>query len=283
MHDYYRIAKALQYIHTNMHQQPRLNEVAAHVHLSPFHFQRIFSEWAGVSPKKFLQYLTLEHAKMILDQQESTVYDATYESGLSSTGRLHDLFVRIEGMTPGQYKNGGQHLSIQYSLQSCQFGNYLVASTSAGVCNLLFFENSAWLVEQELRSIWPNARIFEGEDDHHQAVGRFFEKNGREPGRLKLHLKGTPFQIKVWEALLRIPEGSLASYSVIAKSIEKPSAQRAVGSAIGKNPIGYIIPCHRVIRRLGGIGGYRWGRVRKMAMIGWEAAQLIEPAVEQPE
>ncbi|MBS1598082.1 MAG: methylated-DNA--[protein]-cysteine S-methyltransferase [Bacteroidetes bacterium] len=273
MHDYYRVAEALKYIKDNMQDQPNLDKIAKNIHVSPFHFQRIFTDWAGISPKKFLQYISVEHAKKILKQNGTSVYDAAYDTGLSGTGRLHDLFVNIEGMTPGEYKNGGKNLSIQYSFHECQFGNFVVASTSAGICNLLFFEKSAFTAEKELRSLWPNASFFEGENLHHKSVQKFFENDFSQVNKIKLHLKGTPFQLKVWEALLRIPEGHLSSYSDIAGLIHQPTAQRAVGTAIGNNPVGFIIPCHRVIKNLGGIGEYRWGAARKMAMIGWEAAK----------
>jgi O-6-methylguanine DNA methyltransferase len=273
MHDYYRIAQALQYIKDNMQRQPGLEDIANSVHVSPYHFQRLFTDWAGVSPKKFLQYISIEHAKQVLKQQDATVYDAAYETGLSGTGRLHDLFVSIEGMTPGEYKNGGKHLSIQYSFHESRFGNYLIASTAAGICNLLFFEHSAAAIVQELQRLWPQAKLFEGENNYHKQVQQFFEEDFSHHQKIKLHLKGTPFQIKVWESLLRIPEGRLTTYTQIAQSIQQPAAQRAVGSAIGANPIGFIIPCHRVIKTVGNIGEYRWGAARKMAMIGWEASQ----------
>lgn len=273
MHDYYRIAEALNYISDNREHQPNLEAIAEQVHLSPFHFQRLFSDWAGVSPKKFLQYISVEHAKEVLRKKSASVYEAAYDTGFSSTGRLHDLFVNIEGMTPGQYKNGGENLTIHYSFHECQFGNYLLASTQVGICNILFFEKSAQAVADELRELWPNARLIESAGPHDEPVKAFFKKSLIIDTPLHLHVKGTGFQIKVWEALLRIPEAALASYSDIARSIEKPSAQRAVGTAIGSNPIAYIIPCHRVIKTVGKIGEYRWGRHRKTAMLGWEQAQ----------
>lgn len=276
MQDYYRIAEALKFIKEHMQQQPSLEDVAKEVHISPFHFQRMFTSWAGVSPKKFLHYLSVEYAKEVLKRNNTSVYDAAYETGLSGTGRLHDLFVNIEGMTPGEYKSGGKNLTIQYSLQQCQFGNYLVASTSVGICNLLFFESSAAEVEGELRLLWPQATIIEGENNFHQSVKNFFDNKPPSSDKLKLHLKGTPFQLKVWEALLKIPEGHLQSYNVLARHIDHPSAQRAVGSAIGSNPVGFIIPCHRVIKSVGGIGEYRWRTERKMAIIGWEASKNFQ-------
>ena len=274
MHDYYRVAEALKYIKDNMQEQPKLEDVARNIHVSPFHFQRLFTDWAGISPKKFLQYISVEHAKQILRQEGNSVYDAAYETGLSGTGRLHDLFVNIEGMTPGEYKNEGQNLSIQYSFNECQFGNYIIASTLTGICNLLFFEKSARSAEDELKGLWPNAKIFEETTPLHQSVQNFFNDDFTRADKIKLHLRGTPFQIKVWETLLRIPEGHLTSYSTIANTIGHPGSQRAVGSAIGSNPVGFIIPCHRVIKNVGGIGEYRWGTERKMAMIGWEAAKV---------
>lgn len=273
MHDYYRISEALKYIGENQQTQPNLEQVAEQVHLSPFHFQRLFSEWAGVSPKKFLQYLSVENAKAVLKNQHASVYDAAFEAGLSGTGRLHDLFVNIEGMTPGQYKNGGENLTIQYSLQECQFGNYLIASTQAGICNLLFFEKNSGPVIEELHAHWPNARLIEAHSPHDQSVAAFFNGSFQKEQSIRLHLKGTDFQIKVWEALLKIPEAALTNYAGIAKLIEKESAHRAVGTAIGKNPIAYLIPCHRVIKSVGKIGEYRWGSQRKKAMIGWEQAK----------
>jgi len=270
MQDYDKIAKALQYIRDHAQEQPDLETVAEVVHLSPFHFQRLFTDWAGVSPKKFLQYLSLEHAKQILKQQAS-IAEAAQGSGLSGSGRLHDLFVKIEGMTPGEYKNGGRSLTIEYSVQESVFGKYLVASTSKGICNLFFFDESSEEVITELKSLWPGATFQRKENSFHEQLKKFFSH--QKPEQIKLHLKGTAFQLKVWEALLRIPEGNLYSYSDIAGSIQQPTAQRAVGTAIGSNPVGFIIPCHRVIKSMGGIGEYRWGSSRKMAMIGWEAAK----------
>ena len=273
MHDYYRIAEALKYIGDHQQAQPKLDQVAEQIHLSPFHFQRLFSEWAGVSPKKFLQYLSLENAKKVLKDQSASVYDAAFEAGLSGTGRLHDLFVNIEGMTPGQYKNGGENLTIQYSLQECQFGNYLIASTQTGVCNLLFFDKIAGPVIEELRALWPKARLIEAQGAYDKQVDQFFKGalDHRQP--IRLHLKGTDFQLKVWEALLKIPEASLTHYTGIADLIDHKNAHRAVGTAIGRNPIAFLIPCHRVIKSVGKIGEYRWGSQRKAAIIGWEQAK----------
>lgn len=251
-----------------------MDEVAKSVNLSPFHFQRLFTEWAGVSPKQFLQYITLQNAKSILSKPQTTLFDAAFETGLSGTSRLHDLFVKIEGMTPGEFKNGGENIKIRYSFQRSVFGNYLIASTEKGICNLFFYDIPEEQIVSELKEQWNRADIIEQMDENQNRVIRFFDKtlNGHE--KIKLHLKGTEFQIKVWEALLKIPEGQLSSYSDIADLIGQENASRAVGTAIGKNPIGYLIPCHRVIKSTGGIGEYRWGSERKMAMIGWEASKV---------
>ncbi|AOP35724.1 cysteine methyltransferase [Leptospira tipperaryensis] len=273
MDHYQKIATAIQFIQENSMSQPELEEIAKSVNLSPFHFQRLFTEWAGVSPKQFLQYLTLQNAKSILSKPQSTLFDAAFETGLSGTSRLHDLFVKIEGMTPGEYKNGGEKLTIRYSFQKGIFGEYLVASTEKGICNLFFYDIPKEEILSELREQWDQANLIQKVDENQERVVRFFDNTLNTKDKIKLHLKGTDFQIKVWEALLKIPEGNLSSYSKIATSIDQENASRAVGSAIGKNPIGYLIPCHRVIKSTGGIGEYRWGSERKMAMIGWEVSK----------
>jgi len=271
MEEYYKIAKAIEYIKIHFKSQPSLEEVAQAINLSPFHFQRLFTEWAGVSPKRFLSFLTLEYAKTAL--KSGTLSEAAYNSGLSGTGRLHDLFVNIEGMTPGEYKNGGENLTIYYSNNKSTFGNYLIASTTKGICELLFYQEGTQNPLNELKILWPKAKLVEGSDANHEKVRAFFNNDFKDVDKIKLHLKGTEFQIKVWQALLKIPEGTVCSYNSIAQVINKPTASRAVGSAIGNNPIAFIIPCHRVIKSAGGIGEYRWGSVRKQALIGWEAAK----------
>ncbi|EMO87656.1 bifunctional helix-turn-helix domain-containing protein/methylated-DNA--[protein]-cysteine S-methyltransferase [Leptospira noguchii] len=274
MNHYQKIAQAIQFIQKNAISQPELDEVAKSVNLSPFHFQRLFTEWAGVSPKQFLQYITLQNAKSILSKPQATLFDAAFETGLSGTSRLHDLFIKIEGMTPGEFKNGGENLKVRYSFQKSVFGNYLIASTEKGICNLFFYDIPKEQIVSELKEQLDRADIIEQTDENQNRVIRFFDNtlNGNE--KIKLHLKGTEFQIKVWEALLKIPEGQLSSYSDIADWIGQENASRAVGTAIGKNPIGYLIPCHRVIKNTGEIGEYRWGSERKMAMIGWEASKV---------
>lgn len=266
-----RIAQAIEYIAANFRQQPTLDEIAEKVHLSPFHFQKMFSDWAGVSPKKFLQFLNIEHAKKVLQNNKSTLFDAAFETGLSGTGRLHDLFINIEGMTPGEYKNGGEELNINYSLTQTPFGKVIIASTPKGICHLAFVTDEASGLS-ELKSKFPNAGYFNSSDYFQQNALQAFASSDKN-SQIKLHLKGTPFQLKVWEALLRIPAGEMSTYGSIAHLIESPKASRAVGSAVGDNPVAFLIPCHRVIQSTGVLGNYHWGSSRKAAILGWEAAK----------
>lgn len=270
--NYQRIAEAIEYILQNFKYQPTLDEVAAKVHLSPFHFQRLFTEWAGVSPKKFLQFISLGYAKKLLKEQEVTLFDASWQTGLSSTSRLHDLFVKIEGMTPAEYKNGGTDLLINYSFSQSPFGTLLVASTLKGICYMAFTEEEEPGV-LAMKSHFPNARFVPTTDSIQQNALKIFEPGLVTPSEIKLHLKGTDFQLKVWEALLQIPMGRLSTYGKIARHIAQPNASRAVGTAIGSNPVAFLIPCHRVIQSTGLIGGYMWGSTRKSAIIGWEGAK----------
>lgn len=271
--NYARIAEAIAYIRLNFTSQPDLAEVAAKVHLSPFHFQKLFTEWAGVSPKKFLQYISVEHAKRILKNKGATLFDAACETGLSGTGRLHDLFIKIEGMTPGEYKNGGEALTIHYSYAETPFGNILVASTHKGICYMAFAEEAAGAFAI-MCSHFPKAEFRQITDVIQQNALYIFTQDWRRLQQIKLHLKGTDFQLKVWETLLTIPEGQLTTYGSIAARIQKPHAARAVGTAIGSNPVAFLIPCHRVIQSSGNMGGYMWGTTRKTAIIGWEAAKM---------
>jgi AraC family transcriptional regulator, regulatory protein of adaptative response / methylated-DNA-[protein]-cysteine methyltransferase len=270
MTDYERIKKAIEFIRSNFQQQPDLDAVAKEVYLSPFHFQRLFKDWAGVSPKKFLQYISLQHAKKLL--QDHTVTDAAYETGLSGSSRLHDLFISIEGMTPGEYKHGGEQLQINYSFAETPFGNIIVASTTKGICHLAFADDEKEALQQ-LQLQFPNAQFRQVVDTIQQNALFIFTQDWKDLSKIKLHLKGTPFQIKVWEALLKIPMGDVSTYSGIANTINNPNASRAVGTAIGDNPVAFLIPCHRVIRSTGDFGQYHWGSIRKTAMIGWEAAK----------
>jgi AraC family transcriptional regulator of adaptative response/methylated-DNA-[protein]-cysteine methyltransferase len=272
--NYNRIAEAIEFIRHHFKSQPSLDEIAEKINLSPYHFQRLFSDWAGVSPKKFLQYISIDYAKNLLKQKEATLFDAAFETGLSGTSRLHDLFINIEGMTPGEYKNGGENLTINYSMAESPFGPILVASTQKGICYMAFMETDE-LALNALTANFPNARLRQMTDMIQQNALYIFTHDWGKLSQIKLHLKGTDFQLKVWETLLKIPMGKLTTYGKIAQSIEKPGASRAVGSAVGDNPVAYLIPCHRVIQSGGAIGGYMWGPTRKTAMIGWEAARAI--------
>jgi AraC family transcriptional regulator, regulatory protein of adaptative response / methylated-DNA-[protein]-cysteine methyltransferase len=270
--NYNRIAAAIDYINHHFKEQPNLDEVAEKIHLSPFHFQRLFTEWAGVSPKRFLQYLSIEYAKNLLKEKQATLADAAFETGLSGTGRLHDLFITIEGMTPGEFRKGGENLSINYSYAECPFGNILVASTGKGICHIAFTGNEQTALEQ-LQSQFPNARYRQMVDLIQQNALRIFTDDWSRLSQVRLHLKGTPFQLKVWETLLKIPMGRLAAYGTVANAVESPKASRAVGSAIAANPVAFLIPCHRVIQSSGIFGQYHWGSTRKSLMIGWEAVK----------
>jgi AraC family transcriptional regulator of adaptative response/methylated-DNA-[protein]-cysteine methyltransferase len=249
-----------------------LEEVARASGLSLFHFQRLFKRWAGVSPKRFLQFLTAEHAKKCLRESRS-VLDAAYESGLSGPGRLHDLFVSVEGMTPGQYKALGKGLRIDYGVHHTPFGEALAAATARGLCGFLFLgkcgEKTALA---QLKRDWPKADYVHNSSAGREWVEKIF---GSSPARknLKVLLKGTLFQLKVWEALLRIPAGCVMAYKDVAEKIGEPKASRAVGRAVSQNTLAYLIPCHRVIRDTGVLGNYRWGSARKKAMLLWEGAR----------
>lgn len=302
-----RIARAILYIQAHFQEQPSLEAVAAQVNLSPFHFQRLFTQWAGTSPKKFLQYLSVRHAKEHLNAQAS-VLDAALSAGLSGPGRLHDCFVRLEAMTPGEYKNGGLGLHIRYSLVPTPFGHVVIASTDKGICQLRFCEDftaqdgaalpllldAAPLPTLQaaaldlLRQQFPRARYTYAHDDAQAAALRSLhacylpnaqphaQPNTAAPAHaVALHLKASAFQIKVWEALLRIPAAGLSSYGAIASAIAQPRAARAVGTAIGSNPMACLIPCHRVIQASGALGGYRWGLERKAALLRWEYTQQL--------
>ncbi|WDF75772.1 methylated-DNA--[protein]-cysteine S-methyltransferase [Mucilaginibacter sp. KACC 22773] len=274
--NYHRISEAINYIKLNFKTQPNLDEVAEKVNLSPFHFQRLFTDWVGISPKKFLQYLSLEYAKGILKDKQATLFDTAYETGLSGTGRLHDLFINIEGMTPAEYKNGGRELSINYSFAESPFGNIIVASTPKGICYMAFADDHADALDQ-LKQHFSNATYTQVVDMMQQDVLHIFKKDWSQLPAIKLHLKGSSFQLKVWDALLKIPMGGLCSYGDVSQKIQLPNASRAVGSAIGANPVAFLIPCHRVIRSTGESGQYHWGATRKSAIIGWEAAMVNQP------
>jgi AraC family transcriptional regulator, regulatory protein of adaptative response / methylated-DNA-[protein]-cysteine methyltransferase len=286
--NYDRVAEAIDYIRDNFQSQPNLEAVAERIHLSPYHFQRLFTDWAGVSPKKFLQFISVERAKEVLKDQRATVYDAAFEAGLSGTGRLHDLFVSIEGMTPGEFRNGGGDLEINYSFAESPFGALLVASTAKGICYMAFVDEATPAGEPatfgepsafaELRLRFPNARFRQMTDLIQQNALYIFTQDWSRLKEIKLHLKGTDFQLKVWETLLKVPLGGLSTYKDIAGRIGNVNASRAVGSAVGDNPVAFLIPCHRVIQSTGVIGQYHWGATRKTAIIGWEAARTVNTA-----
>lgn len=270
--NYDRIAEAIEYIRTNFKSQPNLDEVAEKVHISPAHFQRMFTDWAGISPKRFLQFISVEHAKKILKEEQATLFDTAFETGLSSTSRLHDLFINIEGMTPAEFKNGGKNLQINFNFADSPFGRLIVASTQKGICYMAFEDNEE-IAFQNLHAKFPNAQFQRKLDIMQQNALLIFQNDWSKFNEIKLHLKGTDFQLKVWESLLKIPMGGLSTYGNLANEIANPNASRAVGTAIGNNPVAYLIPCHRVIQSSGNFGGYMWGNTRKTAIIGWEGAK----------
>jgi AraC family transcriptional regulator of adaptative response/methylated-DNA-[protein]-cysteine methyltransferase len=271
--DYRRIEKAITFLHANRIEQPDLATVARAAHLSEFHFQKVFTRWAGISPKRFLQCLTLEHAKDQLNACE-TILDTALNSGLSGPGRLHDLFVTIEAVTPGEFKSRGQGIRIAYGFHPTPFGMCLLGLTERGVCWLSF------LTEQdrngalgELKEHWHGAQVVEDAPRTVAVIRKIFAKTGSNGLKsIGLLMMGTNFQIKVWQALLSIPTGAVVSYERIGQMVGAPKSSRAIGSAVGSNCISYLIPCHRVIRKTGVLGGYRWGEARKHAILSWEAA-----------
>lgn len=273
--DFNRIKKAIEYISENYKYQPSLDKISEHIHLSPFHFQRLFKEWAGVSPKRFLQYISIQHAKQILRETQATLFDTAFEVGLSGTSRLHDLFINIEGMTPAEYKNEGSYLTINYSFALSPFGEIIVASTPKGICHMSFAEDHEEAIKN-LTSIFPKANYQNSADEIQKNAIRIFNLDWESLDKIKLHIKGSDFQIKVWQALLNIPMGQLSSYQNIANLIKSPKASRAVGNAVGQNPVAYLIPCHRIIQSTGALGDYHWGHIRKTSMIGWEAAKVYQ-------
>lgn len=271
--DYRRIEQAITYLVEHFREHPSLKEVAESVAMSEYHFQRVFSRWVGISPKRFLQYLTIEYAKSLLEHSRS-VLDVTYESGLSSPGRLHDLFITCEAMTPGDYKQRGAGLDIEYAFLPSPFGECLLMRTEKGICGLAFVQSGGrQAVLDSFHRRWHAARFREHREQLAPLVERIFNPAlhaAKEP--LYLHVRGTNFQIKVWQALLRIPVGAVVSYHDLAQVLGMPQASRAVGSAVGQNPISFLIPCHRILRKNAQISGYAWGPNRKRIMLGWEAA-----------
>ncbi len=271
--DYRRIEQAIGFLAANRGRQPSLREVAESVALSEYHFQRLFTRWVGISPKRFLQYLTKEYAKALLTDSRS-ILAASYQTGLSSPSRLHDLFITCEAVTPGEFKRRGEGMTLDYGFHPTPFGDCLLALTERGISNLIFIQNDS--PEQalaELRRLWGKASLRFHPERTGPVANQILQALLEDLSQpLSLHLRGSNFQLKVWEALLRIPEGALISYEELAAAIGKPGAARAVGRAVGCNPVPLLIPCHRVIRKTGELGGYRWGIARKQAILGWEIA-----------
>ncbi len=267
--DYQRIEKAIEFIKEHQREQPSLEEIAAHIHLSPFHFQRLFTRWAGVSPKKFLQYLTIRYARECL-KNTPTLEEVAFSAGLSGSGRLHDLFISIEGMTPDQYRKAGPGLTIDYGFHNSPFGKYLLGITTKNrICTLQFFSDER-LALYQLQKSWRASELVYNQKRTGRIATSLFTPVSH--AKLDLIVRGTPFQLKVWEALLKIPFGGMVSYQSLAEHVHNPKGLQAVGSAVGKNPVAYLIPCHRVIKKAGEISEYRWGSTRKRVMLGWEAA-----------
>lgn len=273
--NYRRIAQAITYLVVHHQEQPSLADVAKEVCLSEAHLQRLFTQWVGASPKKFLQFVNINYAKYLIQQQQTpTLFDLTDEVGLSSSSRLHDLFVSIEGMTPAEYRDGGKYLTFKYSVGNSILGDVLVMSTDKGICKVVFIDEGS----DELtifKQQYPKATFVQEATKAHQQVMAFLHGE-RDIEQIKLHLKGTPFQMQIWQALLQIPEGQLSTYGAIASQIGNDKASRAVGTAIGANPIAYLIPCHRVIQQSGVLGGYRWGVIRKQVLLTKELLKREE-------
>ena len=271
-HHYDVVKRAIEFIRDNSLVQPSLAEVAESVHLSEYHLQRLFVQWAGISPKRFMQSLTKHHALQMLRESDSLL-DVAHEVGLSGTGRLHDLMVTCEAMTPGEIQSLGENLIIEYGVASTPFGQALIGWTERGICYLQFVDQDEKQKELQLREQWPLASLRKG--DAQQVAKKIFSTAaGTKPARLNLLVKGSNFQIKVWEALINSQPGELYSYGQIAKKIDSPKASRAVGTALANNNIGFLIPCHRVIRSDGEVGQFRWGADRKLAIQGWESATV---------
>lgn len=279
--DYHRIERAIRFLDESTPVRPSLEQVARHVGMSSFHFQRLFTRWAGISPKRFSQVLALEYAKDRLLASRNMI-DATYDAGLSSGGRLHDLFVTLDAVTPGEFRELGHGLTISAGFHDTPFGEALLATSDRGLCGLTFHEGSRRAALKDLAARWPNATIVEQPRKTAPLAARIFKLlEVRDPQGLVplgLLVRGTNFQVKVWQALLQIPAGSVATYEDIASAIGSPNAVRAVGTAIGRNPVAFLIPCHRVIRTTGALGGYRWGLPRKRAMLAWEARSAAPSA-----
>lgn len=269
--DYQRIEQAIVFLTGHYREQPDLAAAARVAHLSEFHFQKVFTRWAGISPKRFVQFLTVEHAKQRLAESRA-VLDAAFDAGLSGPGRLHDLFVSVEAVTPGEFKSRGAGIHIDYGVHPTRFGPCLLGVTKRGVCWLSFIKQEAEAVA-ELRAHWSGASFARCPEMTAPVAARAFHDVGASRSSLSLLVMGTNFQLKVWQALLRIPPGTVTTYEALGRKLGAEGASRAIGNAVANNAIGYLIPCHRVIRKSGLVTGYRWGSARKQAILGWEAAQ----------
>src|SRR4030065_639790 len=273
MSDYDRIAEAISFIANRVNSQPSLQEIARHLHLSPFHFQRLFSRWTGVTPKRFLQVLTLERAKQLLSESKPLL-EVSDSLGLSSGSRLYDHFVHLEAVTPGEYKMGGAGLTIEYAVHDTPFGKAFIATTPRGICNFAFLDSME--IHECLTGLykeWPQAMVHENRNRTLAVIRAMFRGEKKSDRPVSLHVSGTNFQISVWKALLQIPPATVASYSQVATAIGHPKSARAVGLAVGANPVAFLIPCHRVIQQSGKLGGYHWGETRKQAIHAWESAR----------
>ena len=274
--NYNRIEKAIQYLEENFQRQPELDEVAEKVHLSPFHFQRIFTDWAGISPKRFLQFLTVDFLKTKLEHSKNIV-EAADAAGLSSQSRVYDLFTTLEAVTPQEYKQKGSGIRVEYGIHETPFGSCLIGVTERGICWLSFIatDEDPRMELEKMKEHWHNSVFHQDQALTSSFIDQIFSRHQDTKAQRKLHVfvKGTNFQVKVWEALLRIPMGDVTTYQGIAQQIQSPRAMQAVGSAVGSNHIAYLIPCHRVIRKDGILGEYRWSSTRKKSIIGWEMAK----------
>lgn len=281
--DYERIREAIRFLARHVEKQPALDELADHLGLSPSHCQRLFKRWAGVSPKRFVQFLTVEHAKRLL-RNSASILETSYEVGLSGPGRLHDLFVAVEAVTPGEYKEFGNGIEVRWGIHPAPFGDCLIAETERGVCHLSFGDGDLRRNRRRLESDWRHSRRIRDQQGTEATARRVFAADRwtrNDPPELRLLLKGTNFQLQVWRALLQIPAGKVVSYGNLARSLGRPAAARAVASAVASNPISYLVPCHRVLRSTGALGGYAWGTERKRALLAWERARA-EPAGPVP-
>ena len=269
--EYEKIEKVIRYLVAHHTEQPNLSDLAKVAHLSEFHFHRLFSKWAGITPKTLLKVLTVEHAKKCLEESQDLL-SVSHQVGLSGPSRLHDLFVTMEALSPGEYKSKGKGLALQFGVHDSPFGRCLIAMSPRGICYLSFIDEDSEKREiEEMKTEWQSATWVRDQVLTSSVIENVFKKSGQSP--LRIHAIGSPFQVKVWNALLKIPPSALTSYGRIAESIGCPGASRAVGTAVGKNAISYLIPCHRVIRETGVVGNYRWGRNRKLAILAWEAKE----------